>query len=303
MAKRFEKAGVQLSAVLAAVALCTAFLLGARPLVAYADECPSGGDHVYSVVIVKYATEDEDGLRRFTCTKCGYTFDQAIPATGHEWGPWTLDVAPTCTSEGSEYRVCTKYPDHPHYEYRLIPPLSPTGEHDFILSGEDAATCTEPGHRYYTCSICGETMAEETPALGHEWGEWTVDAEPTATEDGRRSRTCLHDESHVEYEAIPALGEPEEERSPVQVQSPPPAAKPDQTEEPEEENLFWSGPNAVDAVLLGADFAVLAVFFLLALPLLYRWKWIRGRRAEAVERFKAEAAAQARAQRKGRKRP
>ena len=282
------------------IAICFVVLIALLPHAAYADECPAGGNHTYSVIIVSHATEDDEGLRRFTCTKCGYVFDQAIPATGHLWGPWTVEVEPTCTSEGSEYRVCAKYPDHPHYEYRLLYPLSPTAEHAFEVIDQKEATCTEQGYRVLVCGICGDAITEETDVLGHEWGEWIVDVEPTATEEGRRYRVCLHDEEHVEYEVVPPVGaafdsQPEPSRAPIVVS--------DSGEDDEQGVGFWSGPNAVDAVLLGADFTAIVVFFLFAIPLLFQRKWIKGRRAKAIEQFRAQAAEKAKKQRLERRRP
>ena len=41
----------------------------------------------------------------------------------------------------------------------------------------------------------------------HNWGEWTVTKEPTATTPGERQRVCKNNPSHVETEEIPATGE------------------------------------------------------------------------------------------------
>ena len=36
-----------------------------------------------------------------------------------------------------------------------------------------APTCTEPGSTTYTCSKCGDRYTESTPALGHDWADYT----------------------------------------------------------------------------------------------------------------------------------
>ena len=83
------------------------------------------------------------------------------------------------------------------------------------VNGKEA-TCTEPGTvGYWRCSTCekmysdmeGEyeiSAPEEIPALGHNWGDWVVIREATATEVGEERRTCHRDESHIEtrYTAI-----------------------------------------------------------------------------------------------------
>ena len=44
-------------------------------------------------------------------------------------------------------------------------------------------------------------------ADAHNWGEWVVTKEATATENGERTRTCLNDPAHTQSEPIPATGQ------------------------------------------------------------------------------------------------
>ena len=91
--------------------------------------------------------------------------------------------------------------------------------HDLTKTEATEPTCTEAGNsEYWTCSVCGKYFSDEAgkveikknswviPATGHDWGEWTVTKEPTATQTGERTRTCKNDASHVETETIPATG-------------------------------------------------------------------------------------------------
>jgi hypothetical protein len=48
---------------------------------------------------------------------------------------------------------------------------------------------------------------EDPCANGHDWGEWTVIKEATATEDGLERRVCKNNPEHIEERAIPATGE------------------------------------------------------------------------------------------------
>ena len=51
-------------------------------------------------------------------------------------------------------------------------------------------TCTEDGVKTYTCANCGETRTEAITAKGHTWGEWVLTSEPTLDADGVETRTC-----------------------------------------------------------------------------------------------------------------
>ncbi len=251
--------------------------LGAGIPRAWADECPAGGEHDWQATLIQQATDDSDGLREFTCSKCGESFTQTIPATGHVWGAWTVLVEPTCTTPGQEYRVCTKYPDDPHYEYRDIPALSATGQHDYVETARVDATCTADGSITYTCSICGDSYTETLPALGHVWGDWTVVREPTATEEGERQRVCANDPSHVESEAIPATGEePAQDGADA---SEPPA----QSSSLVPSDFFTAGPDAVTVVLASSNLAAILIFLISSFGLLVQLAWIRRKRREAQE--------------------
>ena len=68
------------------------------------------------------------------------------------------------------------------------------------------ATCTEPGVKTYTCTLCGEVIrTEEISAKGHSWDEGVVFAEPTCTEDGMKIYTCANC-GETRTEAITAKG-------------------------------------------------------------------------------------------------
>lgn len=66
-------------------------------------------------------------------------------------------------------------------------------------------TCTEPGVKTYTCTLCGETKTESIAATGHAWDNGVVTTEPTCTESGVKTYTCANC-GETRNEAIPALG-------------------------------------------------------------------------------------------------
>ena len=71
---------------------------------------------------------------------------------------------------------------------------------------ETLPTCTEDGEKGRECSRCGMKETEKIPALGHDWGAWTVTTPATCTNEGVETRICNRDSSHVETRTIPATG-------------------------------------------------------------------------------------------------
>jgi len=69
------------------------------------------------------------------------------------------------------------------------------------------ATCTEDGLRTRHCLHgCGHYETEPIYATGHNWGVWATTREPVCTTAGLRTRYCLHGCGHYETEDIPATG-------------------------------------------------------------------------------------------------
>ena len=90
-------------------------------------------------------------------------------------------------------------------------------EHKTELQNVVEATCTEKGYSGdQVCTVCGQTIekGKEVEALGHDWGEWTVTKEPTATEKGEQTRVCKRDTSHVEKQDVEPTGKPDEPEKP-----------------------------------------------------------------------------------------
>ena len=71
---------------------------------------------------------------------------------------------------------------------------------------ETLPTCTEAGEKGKVCSRCGMKETEKIPALGHDWGAWTVTTPATCTKEGVETRICNRDSSHVETRTIPTTG-------------------------------------------------------------------------------------------------
>lgn len=108
------------------------------------------------------ATCTAEGVMTYTCTGCGVTQNEAIPATGHAWAPdYTVDKAATCTEDGSRSIHCTLCGETK--DSQVIPA---TG-HQWDGGVETTPpTSSAPGVKTYTCTVCGGTRTEEIPATG-----------------------------------------------------------------------------------------------------------------------------------------
>ena len=134
---------------------------------------------------------------------------------------------PTCTAPGSkEHYECScgnwfwdaagknKISNHAD---AILKPLG----HKMKTVLAKAATCTADGVSWHLeCENCGNWYWDVygnnlipdhdkiiTKAFGHNWSEWTVTKEATATEDGLKERYCYNDAKHKETEVIPKTGE------------------------------------------------------------------------------------------------
>ena len=120
--------------------------------------------HTYGVWSVAPSTCTEAGERTRTCTVCGETQTETIPATGHTE---VIDAAvqATCNeaglSEGKHCSVCNEV----LVAQQAIDALG-HDYHDVIT----APTCTAQGYTTYTCIRCGDSYVDDyVAALGHTY--------------------------------------------------------------------------------------------------------------------------------------
>ena len=130
-------------------------------------EIPATGAHTWDNGTVTIApTETTPGVRTYTCTVCGATRTETIPATGahtHVWDNGTVTIAPTETTPGVRTYTCTVCGQT---RTETIPA---TGKHTHVWDNGTvtiAPTETTPGVRTYTCTVCGQTKNEIIPATG-----------------------------------------------------------------------------------------------------------------------------------------
>ncbi len=144
-----------------------------------------------TATVVKEPTCTENGSKMYSCSVCGGTKYEDIPAIEHEWGRWTVDSE----DDSKHMRVCAhdeshvEKEEHHHKEDKVTNPPS----------------CLEKGEKEYTCTVCGKTYKEEMEALGHQWDNGIITKQPTCEDNGERLYTCISCEV-TKTEVVNALG-------------------------------------------------------------------------------------------------
>ena len=159
----------------------------------YAETIPATGEHSYESVTVD-ATCTKPGSVTTTCAVCGDTSAEEIAALGHDYACVVTEA--TCSKAGSKVYTCTRCAD----TYSEVIPA--TGAHDYAYVSE-VATCTEPGTATGTCTVCGKVVVEKVESLGHDYACAVTEA--TCSKDGQKVYTCTRcDDTYTEV--IPATG-------------------------------------------------------------------------------------------------
>ena len=125
-------------------------------------ELPPTGAHDWDDGTVTTApTETTPGVRTFTCTVCGQTRTETIPATGAHDYRFTKTVAPTCTDGGYDLYTCSGCGATERRN------LTDAAGHKWDGGTVTTApTETTPGVRTFTCTVCSQTRTEAIPATG-----------------------------------------------------------------------------------------------------------------------------------------
>lgn len=157
-------------------------------------------EHSYTSQMTKSSTCLEDGIWTYTCTKCGSSYEEPIPATGyHCWGAWGVTKEATCTQKGTRERRCAVC-------WELESETIPITDHKYgVWETVQNATCTEEGIQQRVCTGCAVTQTQSVEAKGHSYGSWVTITTATCTTGGLKQRICSLC-NQVEIETIEATG-------------------------------------------------------------------------------------------------
>ncbi len=155
------------------------------------DPIPATGEHTWDAGVETTApTCTTAGVKTFTCTVCGETKTEEIPALDHDFSVEVTPEAPaTCTTEGTTAVMkCSRCEATEGGE--TIPAL----DHDFSVevTAEVPATCTTDGTTaVMKCSRCTETEGgDPIPAPGHTVTTWELVEKATCSTEGKETGVC-----------------------------------------------------------------------------------------------------------------
>ncbi|MCD8215835.1 MAG: hypothetical protein LUC97_09380, partial [Clostridiales bacterium] len=160
--------------------------------------------HIHSYdegVVTKAATCTENGVKTYTCSGCGDSYTEVIPATGHSYDEGVVTTEANCTTDGVMTYTCTACGDT---YTEVIPAVGHSYDEGAITT---EVTCTTDGVITYTCTVCDHTYTEVIPATGHT-EEIDSRVEPTCTSTGltEGSHCSVCNEVIIVQEVIPATG-------------------------------------------------------------------------------------------------
>ena len=159
--------------------------------------------------------ENEGNKQHYLCERCSsYFLDidcirKADPSTlvieplGHSYSSWRIESYPTENYFGRLVRTCTRG----CVEHKALCPLSDKDFYDYELVR--ANTCEKEGLEIYRYTINNQVIEIENilQPLGHTYGEWQKEIDPTFETEGRLVRVCARDENHLDYKVLPKLSE------------------------------------------------------------------------------------------------
>ena len=111
------------------------------------------------------------------------TYKLTCGCTSHTYGSAVITKQPTCTSEGTKTKTCTKC------NATVTETIAKTSHKyaDTVV----APTCTADGYTLHKCSVCGASYKDSTTkATGHSYGNSVVTKQPTCTSEGTAIKTC-----------------------------------------------------------------------------------------------------------------
>ena len=158
-----------------------------------------GMEHVYKGKVIKQPTCTTKGVTRYTCSRCGDSYDKEnVDILEHNYEAKVV-TQPTCTEKGVTRYICFYCGDS--YDEENIDALG----HNYEANVVTQPTCTAKGVTRYTCSRCGDSYDKEIAALGHEYVSKVV-TQPTCTAKGVTRYTCTRCGDRYDKDDIAVLG-------------------------------------------------------------------------------------------------
>ncbi len=141
--------------------------------------------HNYFSTVSRQETCGADGERTYTCSLCGFSYVETIPATGnHSFVDATCTTPKTCT-------VCG------------VTEGEALG-HDYV-GVITKPTCTDDGYTTYTCTVCNDSyIADKVAASGHDYDRNVYN--PDCVNGGYTVYTCSDCWDSYIADRVDALG-------------------------------------------------------------------------------------------------
>lgn len=163
-------------------------------------DIPAYGHDYIKVIDSQEATCTESGYYHVVCSRCHSESENWIPALGHELTGATIIKKPTCTDDGIKNGICSRC-------NKKVNVIIPATGHKEVAEKDIQPTCTQDGlSGKKHCFVCDEVLDEGKviPKLGHSFGNWKLEKQPTTAQTGLRSRECTRC-SYLEIEVIPKI--------------------------------------------------------------------------------------------------
>mgnify|MGYP001103242649 CR=1 FL=1 len=129
------------------------------------------------------------------------TYKFTCGCTSHTYGSAVITKQPTCTSEGTKTKTCTKC-------NATVTEKLPAKGHTAVTDKGYPATCTTAGKTDGShCSVCGAVIKAQTTitATGHKSSGWIVDKTASIGVKGSKHKECTVCKKVLETAEIPAL--------------------------------------------------------------------------------------------------
>ncbi len=167
--------------------------------------CNLGTRHYHRYERITIApTCTEEGYQKNICDCGDYFITKKTRALGHT-EVLAEGVNPTCTEDGYDGGYCCSVCGVPTKDYTILPA---TG-HKEVIDEAVAPNCTYTGLTEGShCETCGEVFVEQTVIEidgKHYWDDGVVTTEPTCTEEGEKTHTCLFCKTETYKVTVPVI--------------------------------------------------------------------------------------------------